>query len=337
MVMHTGTLIDAKTPNEVIGVIAHETGHLAGGHLENLRNQIARAQAIGAGGRAARHGRHGGRRLCRLGEPRRRWAAPPLTMGEGVAVRTLLSYKRAQELAADRAALSYLSATHQSAKGMVTTFSASPTSSSCLRNIPTPTRSRIRCRATASTSSRRMRATSPYWDATDDPGLQLRHDMMRAKLVAFTQGRYGGGTAISALGRQPARPICARDCRLPHRRHARRRFAQSTRSSRGVPNYAYFHELKGQILLEAGKAREAIGPLRQAVSLAPHPGLIRIMLGGAELAAGDAGLLDDAVADLRSRARARSRSPRSATASSPWPTSSRARWRRPSSPAPRGR
>ena len=45
------------------------------------------------------------------------------------------------------------------------------------------------------------------------------------------------------------------------------------------PSYAYFYELKGQILLEAGKAREAIAPLRQAVALAPHPGLIRIMLG----------------------------------------------------------
>ena len=46
-----------------------------------------------------------------------------------------------------------------------------------------------------------------------------------------------------------------------------------------VPNYAYFHELKGQMLLEAGKAAEAIAPLRQAVALAPRPGLIRIMLG----------------------------------------------------------
>ena len=45
-----------------------------------------------------------------------------VTMGANVAVRTLLSYKRAQELAADRAALTYLNATHQSAKGMVTTF-----------------------------------------------------------------------------------------------------------------------------------------------------------------------------------------------------------------------
>ena len=48
MVINTGTLLDAKTPNEVIGVIAHETGHLAGGHLEKLRNEIARSQAIGA-------------------------------------------------------------------------------------------------------------------------------------------------------------------------------------------------------------------------------------------------------------------------------------------------
>ncbi len=48
LVIHTGTLMQAETPNEVIGVLAHETGHLAGGHLENLRNEVARAQAIGA-------------------------------------------------------------------------------------------------------------------------------------------------------------------------------------------------------------------------------------------------------------------------------------------------
>lgn len=48
MVIYTGTLMQAGTPNEVIGVIAHETGHLAGNHVENLRNEIARAQAIGA-------------------------------------------------------------------------------------------------------------------------------------------------------------------------------------------------------------------------------------------------------------------------------------------------
>ena len=42
--INAGALCDAKTPNEVIGVFAHETGHLAGGHLSRLREQLASAQ-----------------------------------------------------------------------------------------------------------------------------------------------------------------------------------------------------------------------------------------------------------------------------------------------------
>ena len=42
--MHTGTLMQAKTPNEVIGVIAHETGHITGGHMAALRARIAKDQ-----------------------------------------------------------------------------------------------------------------------------------------------------------------------------------------------------------------------------------------------------------------------------------------------------
>ena len=45
MFMHAGTLMTAKTPNEVIGVIAHESGHITGGHLARFRTQVARAQS----------------------------------------------------------------------------------------------------------------------------------------------------------------------------------------------------------------------------------------------------------------------------------------------------
>src|SRR6516162_6117413 len=38
-----GALLDADTPNQVIGVLAHETGHIAGGHLARLREQLASA------------------------------------------------------------------------------------------------------------------------------------------------------------------------------------------------------------------------------------------------------------------------------------------------------
>ena len=294
MVMHTGTLLDAKTPNEVIGILAHETGHLAGAHLEGLRDQIGRSQAIGAviallGVAGVAAGAYtGSSESSRMG-------AGALTMGSTVAERTLLSYKRAQELAADRAALSYLSAMHQSAKGMVVTFQrfadqqllSAQYADPYAQSHPMP-RDRI---SQLETSARE----SSSWDATDPPALQLRHDMMRAKLAAFIEGP-------TAVGRRYPRS----DESLPAQ-YARAIIAYKTGGTRAairqidaliarVPNYAYFHELKGQALLEAGKAQEAIAPLRQAVALAPRPGLIRIMLGGAELAAGS---IDAAVKDLR--------------------------------------
>jgi predicted Zn-dependent protease len=144
----------------------------------------------------------------------------------------------------------------------------------------------------------RVAQESPYWDVADPPALQLRHDMMRAKIAGFTQ-------SPSTVGRRYPNS----DQSLPAQ-YARAIVAYRTGGTRGavravdqliarVPNYSYFHELKGQILLEAGKAREAIPPLNQAVALAPRAGLIRILLGQALLATGDASLMDDAVANLR--------------------------------------
>ena len=45
MFIHAGALMDAKTPNQIIGVIAHESGHITGGHLARLRNQISKAKS----------------------------------------------------------------------------------------------------------------------------------------------------------------------------------------------------------------------------------------------------------------------------------------------------
>ena len=293
MIAHTGTLVDAKTPNEVIGVLAHETGHLAGGHLENLRSQIARSQAIGAvvsilGIAGVAAGALSG------SEAGARMGSAALSMGPGVAERTLLSYKRAQELAADRAALTFLTATHQSAQGMVVTFQrfadqmllSAQYADPYAQSHPMP-RERIEQLETAARKS-------PYWDAADPPALQLRHDMMRAKLVAFTLG----GSAVERRYPRSDESIAAQYARAINAYRTggiRAAIRQVNALIARVPNYAYFHELKGQILLESGKVKEAIAPLRQAVALAPNPGLIRIMLGGAELAAG---MIDEAVADL---------------------------------------
>src|SRR5262249_37596029 len=65
------------------------------------------------------------------------------------------------------------------------------------------------------------------------------------------------------------------------------------------PNNPYFHELKGQALLEAGRAHEAIAPLRRASSLAPTPALIQVLLAQALIATNQPALADEAIADLR--------------------------------------
>ncbi len=65
------------------------------------------------------------------------------------------------------------------------------------------------------------------------------------------------------------------------------------------PNNPYFHELKGQALLESGRPAEAIAPLRRAVSLAPDPTLIQIMLGQALVATNNPAYADEAITILR--------------------------------------
>src|SRR6185295_16238639 len=114
--VNAGALMDSKTPNEIIGVLAHETGHMAGGHLSKLRQQLATAQTqsiiamlLGIGAMVAAGGNAGNPAAAILG--------PQETIR-----RSLLSYQRQQEEQADLAGVKFLNATGQSAKGMYTTF-----------------------------------------------------------------------------------------------------------------------------------------------------------------------------------------------------------------------
>lgn len=118
-----GALTKSETPNQLIGVLAHETGHLAGGHLSKIREQLAQAQTqmiiamlLGAGAVVA--GSRGGNSNTGLGN-----AGMAAVMGPQEMIRrNLLSYQRQQEENADRAGVKFLTATQQSPKGMYETF-----------------------------------------------------------------------------------------------------------------------------------------------------------------------------------------------------------------------
>ena len=111
-----GAIMQSTTPNQLIGVLAHETGHLAGGHLSKFREQLARTQTqliiamlLGAGALAAGAARGGSNGASNIG-------AAAISAPQEIARRSLLSYQRQQEENADRAGVKFLTATHQSAK-----------------------------------------------------------------------------------------------------------------------------------------------------------------------------------------------------------------------------
>jgi len=294
--INVGSLMDAKTPNEIIGVLAHESGHIAGGHLARFRQQLANAQILsvigmlaGAGamaGAASSGDRVGGGGTGAMGI---------MLGGQELVRRNLLSYQRSEEQAADLAAIRYLQATGQSPKGMLDTFARfadsglfrSRSLDPYLLSHPLPTE-RV-------SQLERLAKQSPHFAAKDPGALQARHDLMRAKLFGFVE------RADTVLRTYPPSNT------TPAARYARAVLAYKTgRLSEALagidglladePNNAYFHELKGQALLEAGRARQAVEPLRRAVSLAPNGTPIRAMLGQALLANGE---VDAAIRELK--------------------------------------
>jgi predicted Zn-dependent protease len=294
--VNAGALMEAKTPNQLIGVFAHETGHIVGGHLSKMRQELANAQTaaivamlLGVGTLVA--GAHSGNvDVGNIG-------SAMMQAPQSYIVHSLLAYQRAQEEYADRAGVRFLTMTGQSAKGMYDTFKrfadetmfeSSPVDPYA-QNHPMP---QERMEELANL------VHNQYWDKKDPPELQFRHDMMRAKLYGYMErpdavlrrypetddsvpARYA--RAISTYRYGDLRDAIARIDDLIH----------------AMPNDPYFYELKGQALLEGGHPAEAIPPLQRAVQLAPDPALIQIMLGQALVATGNARMADQAIPLLR--------------------------------------
>lgn len=301
--VHTGTLLQAKSPNEVIGVIAHEAGHIAGGHMAALRARIAKdqtrallTQIIGIGAMVAGGvaGGDGGRDVMSGGQA-------VLQGGNEVIMRGLLSERRSQESAADQAGLQYLNATKQSGQGMLETFERFQQQEYVSDQYKDPF---VRSHPVATDRLARLRNlvnSSPYANEKDSAQLQLRHDLMRAKLSGYLE------RPSIVFNRYPAK-----DTSLPARyARAIARFFQGGNGAleaaqadmdtliREQPQNGYFYEVKGDLLMRSGRMQEAIPLMRQALKLAPDSPLIRVQLAIALQQMNSESALEESVALLR--------------------------------------
>jgi len=259
--IHTGALQVSETPNQVIGVIAHEAGHIANAHLSDLRSKIA-------------------------ADPTRGFLSQFLFVG------VMLSQIRGNELVADQAGLRYLNATKQSGRGMIETFERfAQEESFTLQRTPQSLFARTHPFAADRITQLRSRAqTSPFWATRDPPALQLRHDMMRAKISGYLDrpqivfnrypqsdqslpARYG--RAIGAFfmnGIDRAMPLIEA-------------------LIKEQPNNAYFHEVKADFLMRSGRPKDAVPVLRRAAQLAgANAPLITVRLAQAMVTSDDPNL-----------------------------------------------
>jgi predicted Zn-dependent protease len=294
--VNAGALMESTAPNQLIGVFAHETGHIVHGDLSKMRQELANAQTaaiiamlLGIGAVAA-GARSNNSDMANIG-------GAIISGPQAYLQNTLLAYQRGQEEAADRAGVRFLTMTGQSAKGMYDTFKrfadesmfSAHTIDPYAQNHPMP-QERIDALA--------LLVKNQYWDNKDPPALQLRHDMMRAKLYGFMERpdavlrRYP--MTDTSMPARYARAISA--YRYGDIRDAA---AQIDALIASAPNNPYFYELKGQALLEGGHPAAAIPSLRRAVQLAPDPALIQVTLAQALIATNDAKQTEEAIPILR--------------------------------------
>jgi predicted Zn-dependent protease len=204
--------------------------------------------------------------------------------GQQIIMRSILSYVRQQESAADRAAVEFLNASHQSPAGMLKVFRyfASQSVGSIrpdpyVLTHPMPTERIAQLQDIAE--------KSPYFNQKDSPQLQLRHDLVRAKIAAYTYE----SNPQRVLREYSDNGLPARYARAIVKFHTGGYQAAAPALDEliaSTPQNPWFYELKGTFLLESGNAKDAVAPLRKAVSLVPRSGFMRIELAQAILEGG---------------------------------------------------
>lgn len=282
--INSGLLISANTPNQIIGVIAHETGHITGGHLAGLRNALKKTSTaqflITLAGIAAIAGSAASGNLTTSDSAS--IGSAIFSAGNTVSLRTLLAYRRSQEAAADQTALRLLNASEQSGQGMLAFFQRLHNDSlGSLDGIDPYYLTHPTGGERLATLQNRAEE-APWFNQHDAPDLQFRHDMVRAKLRAFLEPPKQTLRRIGTPTTQPE--LYGYTIALYRAGRFDDALSHIDALIAEQPKNPYFHELKGQIYFETGRPKDALPALTDAVALSPNAPLLRLLLARAMLA-----------------------------------------------------
>ncbi len=274
----TELLLEFDTPGEIKGVIAHEVGHIAGGHLARTQDAMKGTGALAIASMVLGVG------MAAMGAPDVGMGI--MTGGQQVAQRNFLAYSRSQESSADQAAATYLDSIGESAEGLLEVMHKfSGQESLNERNQDPFVRSHPMSSDRIGALEDRLEK-SPYRGHKDTPELIEAHSRMQGKLYGFIK------PAAQTFRKFPPKDtsIKARYARaIAHyqRGDAELALREVDALIAEAPDDAYYYELKGQILFENGRVKEAIAPHTKAVALKPDIPLLRVNLAQAMLSTED--------------------------------------------------
>ena len=280
MVLHTGLLRRLDEPRSLIGVIAHETGHITGGHIarrmlaaENLGMAAMAAMAVAAAAAAASGSGAAGAAVAMGGTEALR--------------RTMLAYSRAEEAAADQAGLSYMNRAGIDPQGMLDVleiFRGQEVFQA--RGVDPYALTHPLSRERLTLLERRV-GESPVRGRPIDPTLDYWFQRMRAKIDGFVVAPEQTLRQLETVDDPDSEPNLMRRAIAHHRlAETDKALAVLDQLQRKRPDDGYLYALRGQFLLEGARAAEAVDAYRRALRLKPDEPLIAGNLGRALLATG---------------------------------------------------
>jgi predicted Zn-dependent protease len=265
--INSGLITFSKNPEVIAGVIAHECGHIAAGHvhitkeyLENLRKSMIASSLIGAAAALI------------TGNP---YAISAALLGGQVAQVKFLEHSRNQESQADGLAIRYLERSNISYEGLI----------DFLKYLSSKERTFYKGQASYLLTHPLSRERIKYIKenillkhSSFPDNFKDRFELMVAKLYAFTEPfketmrRYKGSTNPD---------IYAQSIAYFRAGHLNKAISLLEKLLIKHPNNPYFIELKAQFLYENGKIKESIKYYKQALNLIPTSNIFKIELAAA--------------------------------------------------------
>ncbi len=290
--IHSGLFTAADNANEVQGVIAHELGHVVGGHVIRIGEGMKKATGISILSMLA------GIAAAAAGAGDAGMAA--MALGQTAAYSSMMSFSQTQEASADAAGAKYLADSGISGKGSLAFFKK-------LQNLE------YRYNAGANrdgygrthpmTSDRIARLSDSYqkdpaWDHATATSLEQRFQRAKAKLIGYVE-EPKRTMQLYPESDQSVAAHYARAYAWHKSGYPEKAMTEVNALAKQLPDDPYALELQGQVLLESGRPKESLGPLRRAVALTNSQPLIAGTLGHALVATEDPANLEEAARVLK--------------------------------------